>query len=148
MVYGEDTLIMVEVFCWEDESSIARLENTVLNKYKSVLKTYEEKFYRYGAHLKINISWGRLDDITNYRPPIRSNYCSFITCQIIDKHDNIIESDDHDTYMDFAWPLSIYHNGGVYVYTEIDDDLFELMDACEDYFEYEETHKRPSSTTR
>ena len=47
---------------------------------------------------------------------------------------DVIESADHDMYMDFAWMLSISDRGSVVVCTDVDGEAVEMMQVCEAYF--------------
>lgn len=116
---------MEKVFVENDIRSITKAENEAFALYAPIFKSYSDKFSRYAIRLYAGI------ERENTSP-----YRSFIVCKVIDNKGHIVESKDHDMFMDFAWPLAFSANGYVSVYVDIDDDADALLQTCEDYFQH------------
>ena len=125
---------MIKRFPASDITSIQQAELSAYSAYKSVLETYANRYSHYGVKLNISISRESGGKVSNVQPEIDSTYKAYVICQGIDPNGNIVESLDHDFCFDFAWFLSVYDNGQVSVYDDVDDDVYELMETCDDYF--------------
>ena len=104
-------------------ASIDEAERLAYRLYKDALEPYAVKYASYGVSLKIAIEWKSRGLQMKTRPEIDSTYEAFI-----------VESSDHDFCMDFAWFLSKYGGGEVIVFEDIDGDMHELLQTCDDYF--------------
>ena len=109
------------VFAEEKFDEIRRYEDGILAKYKSALA---RAFREYGAELRVYLSSGSY----------KNEYMDFVACEVRDSDGRIIESQDGDLTMDFAWPVAIYKNARVYIDDDVSDDLPEDMECCADYF--------------
>lgn len=129
---------MEKTFDLAEVSLIIHAEEATLARYRRAISTYAKKFKRYGVSITVEIGWGMAThhNESDVRPKIESTYSAFIVCKIMDRDGHIVESNDHDMYMDFAWPLSRCVNNRVLVFLDIDEDLFDLMSTCEDYFHH------------
>ena len=125
---------MDRVFLFEYASLIKKTEEATFALYKAALKPYADKFANYGASMTVSLD--RIIRGTDSDPnhEIDTSYKAYISCVITDSKGCIIESIDRDMYMDFAWSLSTCVKGCVYVSTEIDSELFDIMQTCERYF--------------
>ena len=119
---------MTKYFLMNDLASIRQAEQAVYQTYKSVLEPYAARYARYGVTLNVAIS--REPDA----PEMDSSYKAYITCQGVDSNGKIVESADHDFCFDFAWFLSACDKGQVAVFTDVDDDVYNLMKTCYAYF--------------
>lgn len=126
---------MTKRFPMSDIASIQQTEQSVYLVYRSILETYAIQYSHYGVKLNITVEWESGGKSSSIQPKIDSTYKAFVVCQGIDSKGNIIESSDHDFYFDFAWPLSTYDKGQVVVYTDVDNDVYELLKTCSEYFE-------------
>ena len=111
-----------------DLVSIRQAEQAVYQTYKSVLEPYAARYSHHGVTLNVAIS--RESNALE----MDSNYKAYITCQGIDSNGKIVESADHDFCFDFAWFLSTCDKGQVAICTDVDDDVYDLMKTCDDYF--------------
>lgn len=119
---------MTKYFPVNDLASIRQAEQAVYQTYKSVLEPYAARYSHHGVTLNVAIS--REPDA----PEMDSAYKAYITCQGVDSNGKIVESADHDFCFDFAWFLSACDKGQVAVFTDVDDDVYDLMKTCDDYF--------------
>lgn len=129
---------MEKIFDLDEVSLIIQAEESTLARYRTVISTYAEKFKPYKVSMVVEIGWGVGDHGSglNTRPEIQTDYSAFIVCKIFNRDGHIVESDDHDIYMDFAWPLSAFVDNHISVYLDIDEDLFDMMESCENYFRH------------
>lgn len=112
------------IFFEHDSEAILRAENEAFALYAPIFESYRDKFKRYAVRLTAGIE-----------REAASLYRAFIVCKIIGNDGKVVESADHDIYMDFAWPLSSCCNGQVTVFADVDDDAIKLLQACEEYFQ-------------
>ena len=106
----------------EETQAIQQAEETTLERYRAALREYAKAFARYGASTVLEIQ----------REPNSSR--AWIACRVLGRDGEVIESADHDMYMDFAWMLSISDRGSVVVCTDVDGEAVEMMQVCEAYF--------------
>ena len=127
---------MIEYVSKDDVSRIVEIEERALDEYRRVLDQYAAMFRKFNAVLDVQLSWknAKEDVLYNERPAIIDGYNSFVTCAVRGADGAIIESMDHDMYMDFAWFVSICEKGVVCIDDSVDDELFSLMECCMDYF--------------
>ena len=115
-------------------ASIDEAERLAYRLYKDALEPYAVKYASYGVSLKIAIEWKSRGLQMKTRPEIDSTYEAIIVCRGFDSSGHIVESSDHDFYMDFAWFLSKYGGGEIVVFEDIDGEMHELLQTCDDYF--------------
>lgn len=111
---------------------IEKWEQEMLDAYDSTLRTYISHLPRdVNAVLRLDreTDAGRAD-----RPVVSPGYRAFITLTVLDRQGNVIESEDHDMYMDFAWRISVYRGGMVEVEDEVDDDFEESLKSYLEFF--------------
>ena len=129
----------MEKYFYSDQiDMIDAAEKDILFQYKKVLAIYAKKIRKYRATMNVFLGWkNSISNIVynSHRPPITSGYMAFICCQILNPEGKIVESEDHDMYMDFAWMISVYENGLVFIEDKVDDDLSDQMRSIEEYFE-------------
>lgn len=120
----------------DDVSRIVEIEERVLDEYRRVLDAYAAIFREFNAVLDVQLSWkNAIEDVLyDERPAITDGYNSFVTCAVRGADGAIIESLDHDMYMDFAWYVSICEKDVVCIDDSVDDELFSFMECCMDYF--------------
>lgn len=126
--------LMEKRFSPHSLASIDEAERLAYRLYKDALEPYAVKYASYGVSLKIAIEWKSRGLQMKTRPEIDSTYEAFIVCRGFDSSGHIVESSDHDFCMDFAWFLSIYDGGEIVVFEDIDGEMHELLQTCDDYF--------------
>lgn len=122
---GEFNKPMEKVFIEHDIRSIREAEKEAFTLYAPIFKLYGDKF-----------SWYAVKLVASIERQNASPYRAFVVCKIIDNTGHIVESKDHDMFMDFAWPLAFSANGYVSVYVDVNDDAVALLQACEEYFQH------------
>ena len=116
---------------------IRKQENLILERCKEVIRSFEQNTYKErGIVFRVFLSWkdgisGRIYDIQ--RPVIRNGYMSFVCWQVLTAEGEIVESEDHDTYMNFAIMIGRCCNRVVCLDDSI-DELYEYNEMIEDYF--------------
>ena len=128
-------------------STLFRIEQEIEQRYQTTLKPYLSQISDLGFSYEIHLSWKNTCTGVLYkiRPEVINGYASFITLQIKEQSGEIVESTDHDMYMDFAWivseykvskykvskyKVSKYKGNVVHVFDNVDDDAVETLDDC------------------
>lgn len=118
-------------------STLFRIEQEIEQRYQTTLKPYLSQISDLGFSYEIHLSWKntRTGVLYKIRPEVINGYASFITLQIKEQSRKIVESTDHDMYMDFAWivseyKVSKYKGNVVHVFDNVDDDAVETLDDC------------------
>lgn len=127
---------MERAFHYNDVISLRNTEEATFALYQAALKPYAEKFAKYGASLSASIEREGENISSNACTKINSTYKAYIVCKWVDRNEKVIESLDHDMTMDFAWLLSACENDQVIVYADIDSDMIDILQACEEYFSH------------
>ena len=127
---------MIVNIALDGETTTPKIEERVLDEYRRVLDKYVSLFRRFDATCNVRLSWKNSQSgiIYDERPIISDGYHSYVTCTVYNASGLIVESLDHDMYMDFAWGVSVCKNRIMYIDDSIDDDLFSAMESCLDYF--------------
>lgn len=130
---------MQAYFSSDSFEEICGQENFLLERCKEAIHAFEQNAYRErGIVFRVFLAWkdalgGRTYDIQ--RPAARDGYVSFVCWQVLTAEVKIVESEDHDVYMDFAMQIGDYRDGVVCVDDSIvNDELHEYMELVEDYF--------------
>lgn len=116
---------------------ICEQEDLILEKYKGVIRSFAQNAYKErGVVFRVFLAWK--DDISDriyniQRPVIQNGYMSFVCWQVLTAEGKIVESEDHDVYMDFAIMIGRCSNGVVCLNDSI-DELYEYNEMVEDYF--------------
>lgn len=116
---------------------ICEQENLILERYKGVICSFAQNAYKErGVVFRVFLAWK--DDISDrtyniQRPVIQNGYMSFVCWQVLTAEGKIVESEDHDMYMDFAIMIGRCSNGVVCLNDSI-DELYEYNEMVEDYF--------------
>ena len=116
---------------------ICNHENYILERCKETIHSFEQNTYR-GRGITFRVLLARKDDISGriydiQRPVIQNGYMSFVRWQVLTTEGKIVESEDHDMYMDFAIQIGWCSNGVVCLDDSI-DELYEYNAMVEDYF--------------
>mgnify|MGYP007084676590 CR=1 FL=1 len=119
-----------------DTESVVACEEAILNKYVQAMAPHKKKFLRHSANLVMQLSWKNVVSgvCCSDRSDFVQGYTGFIICGLYDQEGCIIQSKDHDLYLDFAWMISSYAEGMICIEDEVDKDFYDTMKICEDYF--------------
>lgn len=130
---------MLAYFRPDSFEEIRRQENFVLERCKEAIHAFEQNAYKErGIAFRVFLAWN--DDLSGrtyeiQRPAIRDGYMSFVCWQVWTAEGKIVESEDHDMYMDFAMQIGGCRDGVVWVDDAIvNDELHEYRQMVEDYF--------------
>lgn len=124
-------------FGLDQVDEIRKQENFILERCKEAIRSFEQNVYKErGIVFRAFLLWkdgisGRIYDIQ--RPVIRNGYMSFVCWQVLTAGGEIVESKDHDMYMDFAIMIGRCSDGVVCLDDSI-DELYEYNEMVEDYF--------------
>ena len=129
---------MLAYFRPDSFEEICRQESFILERCKEAIHAFEQNAYKErGIAFRVFLAWndalsGRTYEIQ--RPAIRDGYMSFVCWQVLTAEGKIVESEDHDMYMDFAMQIGGCRDGVVWVDDAIvNDELHEYRQMVEDY---------------
>lgn len=113
-------------------SVLFRIEQEIEQRYQTTLKPYLSHISDLGFSYEIYIAWKNTltGDLYKIRPEVINGYASFIVLKIKEQSGEIVESTDHDVYLDFSWIVSEYTGNVVRVYDNVDDDVVSTLDDC------------------
>lgn len=113
-------------------SVLFRIEQEIEHRYHTTLEPYLSHISDLGFSYEIYLAWKNTLSGILYksRPEVVNGYASFIVLKIKEQDGKIVESTDHDVYLDFAWIVSEYTGNVVRVYANVDDDAVETLDDC------------------
>lgn len=120
------------VFSGETLSSLYKLEQETAQKYRKALAPYLSYIPELGLSYEMYMAWKNTQsgNLYNDRPPINDGYAAFIVFKIKKQSGKIVESTDHDVYMDYSWIVSEYSNGIIHVYDDVNEEATTTLEDC------------------
>lgn len=121
----------------EQLAEIDRQEECLLDKYREIIYSFKFPEKKYGVRFRVFLSWKNyISNIiyNDHRPIIQNGYMSFVCWQVCTPEGRVVESEDHDAYLDFAIQIGDYNNGVVKIDNCINDELYEYKEMIEAYF--------------
>ena len=120
----------------ENSSLISAMEERTLNLYQKSLASRVKKIENYGVKCLLGLSW-KIENtiIDDQRPKISEGYRAFITISVCNASGEVVESLDHDVYMECAYFVSQYYKGCVHIYDTVDEEAYEALEDFLRYFE-------------